>query len=99
MSDEAKKSRASRLAEESRMVLEARNALRSGDPGAALRLLEAARIAFPDGGLVQEREALTIEALARSGQREVASRRAEAFLRDYPKSPHAADVRRSIVNP
>jgi len=98
-SDEAKRTRASRLAEESRMVLEARNALRSSDPGTALRLLEAARVAFPDGALMQEREALAIEALVRSGQRDLASKRAEAFLRDYPKSPHAADVRRSLVPP
>jgi outer membrane protein assembly factor BamD (BamD/ComL family) len=98
-SDDAKKTRASRLAEESRMVLEARNALRSGDLGGALRLLDAAKTEFQDGALTQEREALTIEALARSGRREIASRRAEAFLRDYPKSPHASDVRRWVVLP
>jgi hypothetical protein len=97
--DDAKKLRASRLAEESRMVLEARNLLRSGDPGGALRLLDGARTAFPDGALTQEREALSIEAIARSGQRDLASRRAEAFLRDYPKSPHASDVKRYVVIP
>jgi hypothetical protein len=97
--DDGKRSRASRLAEESRMVLDARNALRSGDLGGALRLLDAARTAFPDGALIQEREALTIEAIARSGQRDLASRRAEAFLRDYPKSPHSSDVKRYVVAP
>jgi hypothetical protein len=97
--DDAKKSRASRLAEESRVVLDARNALRSGNLGGALRMLDAARTAFPDGALTQEREALTIEALARSGQRELASRRGGAFLRDYPNSPHASDVKHYIVLP
>jgi outer membrane protein assembly factor BamD (BamD/ComL family) len=81
------------------MVLEARNLLRSGDPAGALRLLDGARTAFPDGALTQEREALNIEAIARSGQSDLASRRAEAFLRDYPKSPHASDVKRYVVIP
>jgi hypothetical protein len=97
--DDAKKSRASRLAEESRMVLEARNLLRSGDPAGALRLLDGARTAFPDGALTQEREALSIEAFARSGRRDLASKRAEAFLGDYPKSPHASDVKRFVATP
>jgi hypothetical protein len=43
--------------------------------------------------LLQEREALTIEALARTGRRAEANRRAEAFLRAFPGSPHAAAVR------
>ena len=64
----------------------------------ALALLDAARTRFADGGLVQEREALTIEALVRSGQRALATKRAEAFLRDYPKSPHGADVRSLVVD-
>jgi hypothetical protein len=44
--------------------------------------------------LGQEREALTIEALAKSGQSALARRRAEAFLRVHPSSPYVADVRR-----
>ena len=81
------------------MILGARRLLRAGDPAGALTLLDAARTRFPDGGLVQEREALTIEALVRSGQRALATKRAEAFLRDYPKSPHGADVRSLVVEP
>jgi Outer membrane lipoprotein len=98
-SNDAKKVRASRLAEESRVVLDARGALRSGDLGQAMHLLEAARTEFPDGALTQEREALTIEAIGRSGRGELASKRAEAFLREYPKSPHASDVRRWLIVP
>jgi len=85
--------RASQLREESRITLLARRQLRSGDPKAALRLLEQAQVRFPDGVLSQEREALTIEALARSGAGDAAERRARDFLRENPRSPHAADVR------
>jgi hypothetical protein len=91
--------RASQLREESAMILGARRVLRAGDPARALTLLDAAQARFPGGILVQEREALTIEALVRSGQRALATRRAEAFLRDYPKSPHATDVRSFVLDP
>jgi len=84
----------SRLAAEGRAVVEAKRALRAGDAASALRLLEAADRAFPDGALEQEREALAIEALDRAGQREAARARAQAFLRAYPTSPHATNVRR-----
>lgn len=90
---EAPRPAASRLAAEGQLVLEARRALRDGDAGAALQRLESARRAFADGALVQEREALTIEALHRAGQHEAAAARANVFLRTYPGSPHAASVR------
>jgi hypothetical protein len=83
----------SQLAAEGRVVLDARQALREGRPEEALRRLEAARATFADGALTQEREALTIEALARTGQRDAARARAAAFLRAHPESPHAATVR------
>jgi hypothetical protein len=95
----AENARASQLREESAMILDARRVLRGGDPTRALTLLDAARARFPAGTLVQEREALTIEALVRAGQRTLATKRAEAFLRDYPKSPHAADVRSVVLEP
>jgi hypothetical protein len=82
----------SRLSEESQLVLEAREGLRAGRSSLVLRQLEAARARFPDGALAQEREALTIEALCRSGQTAVARQRATAFARTYPGSPHAARV-------
>jgi outer membrane protein assembly factor BamD (BamD/ComL family) len=81
------------------MILGARRVLRAGDPLRALTLLDAARARFPEGILVQEREALSIEALVRSGQRALATKRAEAFLRTYPKSPHGADVKRVVLEP
>jgi hypothetical protein len=87
----------SRLAAESRVVIEAQRALRAGDPSAALRRLEAARDEFADGVLVQEREALSIEALVRAGQTQSARARAAAFLRAHPESPHAANVKKLVA--
>jgi outer membrane protein assembly factor BamD (BamD/ComL family) len=91
--------RASQLREESEMILGARRVLRAGDSLRALTLLDAARTRFPEGILVQEREALSIEALVRSGQRALATKRSEAFSRAFPKSPHGADVKRIVLEP
>ena len=82
----------SALRDESSAVLEIRRTLRTGDASGALRLLEQARQRFPKGALSQEREALSIEALAKSGAKAAAARRAQAFLHAYPKSPYASDV-------
>jgi hypothetical protein len=80
------------LREESRLVGEARDALRSGNAEGALAKLEQLRARFPGGVLTQEREALAIEALARSGRRGEAAARAAAFLQAYPTSPLASRV-------
>jgi len=82
--------RANQLREESRLLGEARDALRRGDASGALQTIEEARARFGGGMLGQEREALTIEALYKSGQKGAASARAAAFLQAYPMSPHAA---------
>ncbi len=84
---------ASMLREESQALERARQALHGGDAVEALRRLNQMAARFPRGVLGQEREALTIEALAMSGQRAVASQRAAAFLRANPNSPHAARLR------
>lgn len=86
-------SREDRLLEESRRLTEARGALRRGEVAQALDQLEELRRAFPAGVLGQEREALTIEALARSGRRAEAEARARAFLAQNPTSPHASRVK------
>lgn len=78
------------LREEREVVNQARTALRGGDTGGAMRLLEQARVKFPNGALGQEREALAIETLAKSGAKEAASTRAAAFIKAHPTSPHAA---------
>jgi hypothetical protein len=84
----------SQLREESMAVLDARSALRSGNAARSLQLLQEANVRFPRGALGQEREALSIEALAQSGQTATAKRRAAAFLRAHPQSPYSVDVRR-----
>lgn len=89
--------RRSRLREESALVSEARGALRAGNAAEALTRLESARARFPDGVLGQEREALTIEALARSGQGALASARARAFLAAHPSSAHAERIQTFIT--
>jgi hypothetical protein len=83
----------SRLREESASVVAIRKTLLAGDAAEALRMLDRARSDFPNGALVQEREALTVRALVESGQKEAAKKRGEAFLRAFPRSPHAAEVR------
>lgn len=90
---QARQERASRLRDENRILGDARTALRSGNSESALEKLEAMGGQFPDGVLVQEREVLVIEALAKAGKRAEASSRAAAFLRTYPTSPHAAKMR------
>jgi outer membrane lipoprotein YfiO len=83
----------SRLREETTFIKEARQALREGDAARALRVLEECRRVFPAGVLEQERERLAIEALVKDGRASDASARAAQFLRKYPDSPHAGEVR------
>jgi len=69
--------------------------LRSGRAAAALAALQALERDEPNGLLAQEREALSIQALAALGQRDVARKRAAAFALRYPASPHLSAVRRA----
>ena len=83
----------SQLRAEAALLHSARAALRAGDVAAAFAALEAARARFPKGALVQEREALVIELLAKSGQREAARASAGTFLKTFPESSLAPRVR------
>jgi len=83
----------SRLRAEALVLRRAREALRRGDLASAFAALEVARSEFAGGMLGEEREALTIELLARSGQREAARQRARAFLHAFPRSAHVDRVR------
>jgi hypothetical protein len=85
--------RASQLLRETALLEQARAALRAGNTGQAWQTLEQWAAEFPSGQLNQEREALTIELLWRSGRRDLASTRIRAFERAYPKSAHAARLR------
>ncbi len=86
--------RESQLKAEAASLSSAREALRAGRLTDAFAQLEASRRQFSAPELYQEREALTIELLSRSGQPAVAQQRAEAFLKRFPESPHADQVRR-----
>ncbi|MES1182911.1 MAG: hypothetical protein ABUL60_03800 [Myxococcales bacterium] len=80
---------------ESQRVAEARALLRAGRASDALAALQALERDEPNGLLAQEREALSIQALAALGQRDRARQRAAAFTQRYPDSPHLAVVRRA----
>jgi hypothetical protein len=84
---------ASRLREEAALLRRARDELRAGALAAAFSTLEASRQRFTAPELSQEREALAIELLHRSGERVAAASRAREFLTRFPESPHAAAVR------
>lgn len=83
--------------DEARLVGVAREMLTRGDPTSSLATLNEAARRYPHGILQQEREALTISALAQTGKTAEAAARARAFLRAFPNSPHAARVQRALV--
>lgn len=78
---------ANQMVEESRRMGEARAALRGGDAAKALALLNQLQQRFPKAMLYQEREALAIEALYKSGRKSEAAARARAFMDRFPNSP------------
>jgi hypothetical protein len=85
--------RAAALKTESEGVQRARAQLTQGNPGGALATLAELDRDVPRGALGQERALYAILALSAAGQHERASRQADAFLRTWPSSPHAARVR------
>jgi TolA-binding protein len=85
-----------RLKAESALLTDARAQLRSGNPAAAQASLERLQQQFPKGILTQEREVLSIEVLYARGNVEGAKRRAKAFVKAYPKSPHSAKLSRFL---
>ena len=87
------------LREEAEGVRTARRLLREKHAAAALAELERLGRRFPAGPLEEEREVLTIEAMAASGNVEGARRRAERFLFERPQSVHASRVRSIGVPP
>jgi hypothetical protein len=82
--------------DEARLVGVAREALTRQDPASALVALRATERLYPDGILLQEREALSISALSALGRTAEAAARARAFLRAFPGSPHAARARAAL---
>ena len=81
------------LSEELSALDAARSILAQGDPSGALVRLDNYNKAFPKGRLQLEAEVLRIDALMKSGQQELARKRAQAFLAKHPKSVLASRVR------
>jgi hypothetical protein len=71
----------------------ARSRLNAGDASGALSRLDDYTRSYPRGRLALEAEVLRIDALARSGQRAAAEKRAATFLRRHPNSVLASRVR------
>ena len=69
-----------------------------GDPSRALTLTRDHEVRFPASPLVEERQALRIEALARLGRRSEATRELDGFEARYPRSPYRRRLR-SLVSP
>jgi hypothetical protein len=85
------------LAEEVRMLREARSALDHGDAAQALRLLDAHEARFRRGTLHEERLATRVQALCALGQADRARAVAQELERAAPRSPHLARVRASCI--
>jgi hypothetical protein len=81
------------LEAEMRWVRAADAALRGGDAGLALSLLNQHAREFPNGLLAEEREGLRVVAGCQSGASPVVQRAASRFLQRAPRSLMAVRVR------
>lgn len=84
------------LKAESKLLTDARAQLRAGNLAAAQDLLDRLQAQFPKGVLTQERDVLAIEVAYARGNVDAARRRAKAFVKAYPKSPHSAKLSRFL---
>jgi TolA-binding protein len=75
------------LAAELRLLARANTAMRTGDPAAALAVLDRHAREFPAGQLAPEREYKRALALCELGRTERAREVAETFVRAHPDSP------------
>ncbi|WP_433934309.1 hypothetical protein AB3662_07305 [Sorangium cellulosum] len=82
----------STLASELALLDTARRALRSGDPAAAVALLDRHAREFAGAQLADEAAAIRVEALASKGDRAGARAAARRFLEAHPGSPHVDRV-------
>ena len=78
------------------LLEQARAALRGGDTAHALELVEQDATLYPDGVLVEEREALAIETLIKLGRRDEAVAKWTKFATSYPHSNYHARLQRLI---
>jgi hypothetical protein len=87
----------STVAEETRLVRGADEALRAGDATRALVLLDEHARTFPTGVFSEERSAERVSALCKLGRVAEARDDAQRFLRTAPDSPLAKSVRESCA--
>jgi hypothetical protein len=78
-------------------IKQAWNALSIGDPSEALVVVDRDAAEHPIGALSEERDAVQIVALARSGRLDDAKRAADAFRSRYPTSIHLDLIARSLA--
>jgi hypothetical protein len=90
-------SHASRFAAEQHLLDAARAAIVEGEPERAVAQLERHRAQFPDGLLVEERDAMMVEALAKASRMGEARALAESFRARYPGSLFAATVDSAVA--
>jgi hypothetical protein len=80
------------LAAERRILEIGRTALGRGDGPAAIAALDRHAREYPRGQLVEEREAMAVQALVMAGRNKEAAERAARFRRRFPDSPFARNV-------
>jgi hypothetical protein len=80
------------LAAERRLLDDARTAIARGDAGAGLAALDRHARDYPRGHLAEEREALRIHALVRSGRAAEAREAAARFHARFPNSLLGAGI-------
>jgi hypothetical protein len=85
------------LAAERSLVDRARTALGRGQSADALAALDTHAARYPHGRLSEEREALAVDALARSGRMDLALARAARFRTSYPNSVFRGVVDAALV--
>jgi hypothetical protein len=83
------------VADETRLLRSAEEALQRNDAPRALSILEEHARTFPHGVLSEERSAQRVSALCKLGRVGEAQREAARFLASTPSSPLGDGVRRS----
>lgn len=84
------------LAEERTLLEAARTSLLRRDATSALAMLDQHAAKHPKGRLVEEREAMRVQALAMAGRTDEARARAETFQRAYPDSLLLPSVKAAV---
>lgn len=85
------------IAEEASLLRAAHASLASNDGTGAMRSLDEHARRFPHGALAEERDAARVMALCAQGRASEARASASAFVSANPRSPFAAQVRRSCA--